>query len=54
MCYLVINSIVEIAAEIQSIKNISASIPEKSDLSRFTPLVIVFTIPLCRVLAPPE
>lgn len=27
--------------------------PEKSDLSRLTPLVMVFTIPLCKVLAPP-
>ena len=30
-----------------------AFIPVKSDLSRFTPLVIVFTIPLWSVLAPP-
>jgi hypothetical protein len=28
-------------------------VPEKSDLSRLTPLVMVFTIPLCKVLAPP-
>lgn len=28
-------------------------IPEKSDLSRLTPLVMVLTIPLWRVLAPP-
>lgn len=38
---------------VSAIKSSISNIPEKSDLSKLTPLVIVFTIPLCKVLAPP-